>query len=130
MDVYGEEELESIVDDITNSKFSHFCCLDGCNETILEGVREKVKANVVKHLKAGKSHFDIILSEQPILNALFTNEKLLYEQSVKELEEQVPQRENLLNTVPYTSVCGASFTKYGSEASLYGDIWHCVRCDH
>ena len=75
-----DSDIEDIVDEITNEKFITFCGIDGCNETILDSLREKVKSNV-EHLiwKDGKSRDEVISTEAPKLEGFFKSEKAIYE---------------------------------------------------
>ena len=85
---YMEEDIEEIVDELTNEKFNEFCSIDGCNEAILEAVREKVKDNVEQLIYKDKKHRDeVFLLEAPKLTDIFFSEKFIYEMKAKEEEE-------------------------------------------
>jgi len=76
---FMNDEIEEIVDEITDKKFGEFCGIEGCNEAILDAVRERVKRNVKRLMEQeDKCRAEVILSELPTLTAVFHSEKLLY----------------------------------------------------
>ena len=84
-----EEDIEDIVDELTNKKFNEFCIIDGCNEAILDAVREKVKQNVEQLIYTNKKNRkQVFQSESLKLTAIFYNEKLMYEKS---MEDEMPE---------------------------------------
>ena len=79
-----EEDIEDIVDELTNEKFNEFCSIDGCNEAILDAVRERVKQNVEKLIHTDKKTRNEVFQSQSLqLTAIFYNEKLMYERSLE-----------------------------------------------
>lgn len=80
---FVDEDLEDIVDDITKEQFNYFCGREGCNETILDGIRERVKENVLKLKELKKCRAEVILEERKKLIAIYHSEKLLYESGAK-----------------------------------------------
>ena len=86
---YMEEDIEDIVDELTNKRFNEFCSIDGCNEAILDAVREKVKKNVEQLIYTNKKNRkQVFQSESLKLTAIFYNEKLMYE---KIMEDEITE---------------------------------------
>ena len=93
---YLNVDIEDIVDELTNEKFTTFCGIDGCNEAILDAVRERVKVEVERLVyKNKKNRVEVILSEAPKLTAIFYSEKSLYEMKTNEED----QKEKVCNSL-------------------------------
>ena len=87
---FMDDEIEDIVDEITNGKFGVFCGIEGCNEAILDSVRDRVKKNVKRLIEEEKKcRAEVIFSEIPTLTAIFHSEKLLYYSKPPEWKSQV-----------------------------------------
>lgn len=81
---YMEEDVEDIVDELTNEKFNEFCSIDGCNEAILDAVRERVKQNVEQLIYTNKKNRNEVFQTESLkLTAIFYAEKLMYEKSME-----------------------------------------------